>query len=144
MITLSCIIVHVSFIFRSENRRSCNETNLLNYASEVSLNRIGQKQISLVSKNRQGENYFLTYPPAYVECAWEYILFVSKEHTQTKKFPLANLFVWIYVFLFKQKQIGRLIDKNNFFAAVRVKIFFVILISGNKSITFLALFCSIF
>ena len=102
MITLSCIIVHVSFIFRSENRRSCNETNLLNYASEVSLNRIGQKEISLVFKNRQGENSFLTYPPAYVECAWEYILFVSKEHTQTKKSPLANLFVWIYVFLFKQ------------------------------------------
>ena len=40
----------------------------------------------------------ITYPLAYVECVWEYIFFVSKKHTQTKKFPLANWFVHMNVF----------------------------------------------
>ena len=58
-----------------------------------------KKNSSFVSGNRPGEIFFIIYPPAKVECVWEYIYFVSKIHThKQKKFPLANLFVRIYVF----------------------------------------------
>ena len=91
-----------------------------------------------------------------------YFLFQKKTHTQTKKLPLANLFVRIYVFslqtitgralcfstkksavrvVFKcklySKSLIELIKKN--FAAAQGKIFFVTRISGNQSTIFLAL-----
>ena len=99
-----------------------------------------------------------------------YIFYFKK--TQTKKFPQANLFVQIYVFslqkvkdrppCFSTKKSAvravfkcKLYFKNSiklikkiFFAAARVKIFFVTRISGNKSIIVifffwpcLAMFC---
>ena len=97
---------------------------------------------------------------------YENIYFLFQKNTQTKKFPLANLFVQIYVFSLQKvkdrplcfsakksavrvvfkfklylKNSMKLIKKFFFFAAARVKIFFVTRISGNKSIIiiFLAL-----
>ena len=56
------------------------------------------KKSNLVSENRSGEKLFITYSPAYVKCVREFF-FVSKTHTHKQKiFPLANLFVRIYVF----------------------------------------------
>ena len=44
-----------------------------------------KKKSSLVSGNSLGENYFITYQPAYVECVWEYIYFLFQKTYTNKK-----------------------------------------------------------
>ena len=98
---------------------------------------------------------------------YENIYFLFQKNTQTKKFPLANLFVQIYVFslqkvkdrppCFSTKKSAvravfkcKLYFKNSiklikkfFSAAARVKIFFVTRISGNKSIIIIIIFLAL-
>ena len=92
-------------------------------------------------------------------CLTIYIFCFNKTLTQTKIFPLANLFVQIYIFYLQKikdrdfcfstkKSAVRVVLSLNFilkiqlnwwkpfFAAAREKIFFVTHISGNKSIVF--------
>ena len=75
--------------------------SLLKCVNEVSFTLIQNqaKKSSLVSGNRSGEIFFITYRP-HKPNVYENIYFLfQKKQTQTKKFPLANLFVGIYVFL---------------------------------------------
>ena len=43
------------------------------------------KKSRLVSGNRPGEKFFITYPSAWVECVWECVFFVSKYTHKNKK-----------------------------------------------------------
>ena len=58
-----------------------------------------KKKVVLFPEIGRVKIFLITYPPQWVKCVWEYIVFVSKKtRTQAKKFPSATLFQWIYVF----------------------------------------------
>ena len=58
-----------------------------------------KKKVVLFPEIGQVKFFLITYPPEWVKCVREYIVFVSKKtRTQAKKFSPATLFQWIYVF----------------------------------------------
>ena len=91
-----------NYCFICQRKQKMNITNTDEALKTVESNITEAKKSSLVSGNQPGETFFITYPPAQVKCVGEYTFFVSKKHTQTKKFPLAKLFVRICFFPFKE------------------------------------------
>ena len=111
-------IVKIFNIFRIKD--SINDIENPTWSARRVWKRVRPKKSGLVSGNRLDENCFISYPPASVECVWEYISFVSEKHTHKLKYFHWRIYSYEFTFLPLQTKKDRVLCFSIKKSAVRV------------------------